>query len=144
MVVYSRVSSAGQTADLERQQAALRAYCEKPGKAVDEWVQDIGGGLNYARKQFVRLMEQVEAGEVGEIVMAHKDRLVRFGYEWFDAFCQRHGTVITVMNARTLSPEEEVRQDLLTIIHSLSSRLYGLRKYKQQIKTLVEARDAHD
>jgi putative resolvase len=143
-VVYSRVSSAGQKADLTRQQAALREYCNQQGKVVTEWVHDIGSGLNYERKQFVRLMEKVEAGEVGEIIIAHKDRLVRFGYDWFVGFCQRQGTIITVMNAKALSPEEEVTQDLLSIIHSFSSRLYGLRKYKQQIQTMVEAVDADD
>ena len=144
VVVYSRVSSAGQKADLERQQEALREYCRKQGKAVDAWLQDIGSGLNYERKQFVRLMDMVEAGEVGEIIIAHKDRLVRFGYEWFEGLCERHDAVITVMNAKTLSPEEEVTQDLLSIIHSFSSRLYGLRKYKREIRAMVEADDAHD
>ena len=137
-MVYSRVSSAGQKEDLKRQQEALRDYCTQHGKVADEWLQDIGSGLNYERKQFVQLMERVEAGEVGEIIIAHKDRLVRFGYEWFQGFCQRHGAVITIMNAKTLSPEEEVTQDLLSIIHSFSSRLYGLRKYRKQIRDMVE------
>jgi predicted site-specific integrase-resolvase len=138
IVVYSRVSSAGQKEDLARQQGALREYCAQHGKVADEWLQDIGSGLNYARKQFVRLMEMVEAGEVGEIIIAHQDRLVRFGYEWFEGFCARHDCVITLMNAKALSPEEEVTQDLWSIIHSFSSRLYGLRKYKKQIRAMVE------
>src|SRR5579859_132123 len=138
IVVYSRVSSAGQKEDLKRQQEALRDYCTQHGKVADEWLQDIGSSLNYERKQFVQLMERVEAGEVGEIIIAHKDRLVRFGYEWFQGFCQRHGAVITIMNAKTLSSEEEVTQDLLSIIHSFSSRLYGLRKYRKQIRDIVE------
>jgi putative resolvase len=138
IVVYSRVSSAGQKEDLARQQEALRDYCGQHGKLVDEWLHDIGSGLNYERKQFVRLMELVEAGEVGEIIIAHKDRLVRFGYEWFEGFCERHHCIITIMNSKTLSPEEEVTQDLLSIIHSFSSRLYGLRKYKKQIVEMVE------
>ncbi len=144
VVGYSRVSSAAQKADLERQQAALRTYCEKQGKAVDEWLHDIGSGLNYERKQFVRLMEQVEAGEVGEIVIAHKDRLVRFGYEWFEGFCQRHDTTITVMSTNKWSSEEEVTQDLLLILERFSARLPGLRKVKQQIQTMVEAHDTDD
>jgi predicted site-specific integrase-resolvase len=139
IVVYSRVSSAAQKEDLARQQAALRAYCLQHGKVVEAWLQDIGSGLNYERKQFVRLMDMVEAGEVGEIIIAHTDRLVRFGYEWFEGFCARHNCMITVMNANRLSPEEEVTQDLLSIIHRFSSRLYGLRKYKKQIREMVES-----
>lgn len=53
---------------------------------------DIGSGLNYKRKQFDRLMEMVELGQVRRIVIAHKDRLVRFGYGYFEAFCQQHNT----------------------------------------------------
>ncbi len=76
-------------------------------------------------------MDMVERGEVSEIVIAHKDRLVRFGYEWFERFCTNHGTKIVVMNVESLSPEEEVTRDLLSIIHCFSSRLYRLRRYKK-------------
>lgn len=69
---------------------------------------------------------------MSEIVIAHKDRLVRFGYEWFEKFCRDHGTTLTVMNAESLSLEEEMRQDLLTIIHCFSSRWDGLRRYKKR------------
>lgn len=48
--------------------------------------------------------KHVERGEVSEIVIAHKDRLVRFGYEWFEIFCVDHGTILTVMNAQSLIP----------------------------------------
>ncbi|MBS3933736.1 MAG: hypothetical protein KGZ35_05210 [Truepera sp.] len=80
----------------------------------------------------------VERNEVAEIVIAYKDRLVRFGYEWFESFCEAHGAKLVVINAETLSPEAEVTQDLLSIIHCFSSRLYGLRKYKQKITRLVK------
>lgn len=80
-------------------------------------------------------MRIVEQGSVSKIIIAHKDRLVRFGFEWFDIFCQNHGTEIIIMNNESLSPQEEMTQDLLSIIHCFSSRLYGLRKYK---KTIIE------
>src|SRR5205809_483743 len=78
-----------------------------------EWMQDIGSGLNYQRKQFNRLMEMVELGQVRRIVLAHRDRLFRFGYGYFEAFCERHHTEIVVINGETLSPEQELVQDLL-------------------------------
>ncbi len=53
-------------------------------------------------------------------------------------FCERHGTVLTVINSESLSPEEEMVQDLLSIVHVFSSRLYGLRRYKKQIRQIVE------
>jgi len=138
-VVYYRVSSSGQKDDLESQRQALEQFCIAAGKPVDKWLKDIGSGLNYNRKNFVALLEMVERGEVSELVIAHKDRFVRFGYEWFERFCDNHGTQITVMNIESLSPEEEVTKDLLSIIHCFSSRLYGLRRYKKKITAMVKA-----
>ena len=142
-VVYYRVSSTGQKKDLQSQKRALEQFCIASGKAVDQWLNDIGSGLNVKRKNFVELMNQVERGEIKEIIIAHKDRLVRFGYEWFESFCERHGTTLIVMNAESLSPEQEMTQDLLAIIHCFSSRLYGLRKYRKTLKDIVTD-EAHD
>jgi putative resolvase len=132
-VTYCRVSSSAQKKDLVSQKNAVENFCINSGKAVDEKLEDIGSGLNYKRKSFLHLMEMVEQSRVSEIVIAHKDRLVRFGFEWFEKFCYNHGTKIVVMNAESLSPEEEMTKDLLSIIHCFSSRLYGLRKYKKKI-----------
>lgn len=140
-VVYCRVSSAGQKKDLCSQRAAVEAFCIASGKSINEKLEDIGSGLNYKRKQFVSLLERVERGEISEIIVAHKDRLVRFGFEWFEKFCHDHGVTVTVMNAESLSPEEEMTKDLLSIIHCFSSRLYGLRKYKKKI---IEMSQAHE
>ncbi len=142
IMAYCRVSSAGQKADLASQKKAVEQFCVASGRPVAQWLQDIGSGLNYKRKNFVLLMELVEHGEVSEIVIAHQDRLVRFGYEWFEKFCRDHGATLTVMNAETLSPEAEMTQDLLSIIHCFSSRLYGLRKYKKQIAKFAEEKSA--
>jgi putative resolvase len=105
-------------------------------------LKDVGSGLNYKRKNFTALMDMVERGEVAEIVIAHQDRLVRFGYDWFERLCNNQGTTITVMNIERLSPEEEVTQDLLSIIHCFSSRLYGLRRHQKTIADLVKT-EAH-
>lgn len=142
IIAYCRVSSTGQKGDLVNQKAALEQFCIATGKPVALWLEDIGSGLNYERKHFVRLMEMVERGEVSEIVIAHKDRLVRFGYEWFNKFTRDHGCHLTVMNAESLSPEEEMTRDLLSIIHCFSSRLYGLRKYKKHIVQLAQEKPA--
>ena len=133
LVTYCRVSSASQKKDLVSQKIAVESFCLAAGKIIDEKLEDIGSGLNYRRKHFVQLMERVERGEVSEIIVAHKDRLVRFGFEWFEKFCNDHGVSILVMNADSLSPEQEITKDLLSIIHCFSSRLYGLRKYKKKI-----------
>jgi len=137
IVTYCRVSSDGQKKDLQSQKDAIEQFCMAAGKPVAEKLDDIGSGLNYKRKNFLLLMEKVERGEVSEIVIAHKDRLVRFGFEWFEKFCSDHGCVVTVMNAESMSPEAEMTKDLLSIIHCFSSRLYGLRKYKKKIMELA-------
>jgi len=133
-IVYARVSSAGQRPDLAHQVAALRDYCARHDYHPDEWVEEVGSGLNYQRKEFNRLMEQIELGQVRRLVIAHEDRLVRFGFEWFAAFCQRHGTDLLIVNGDTLSPEQELVHDLLSIVHVFSARLYGLRSYKKVLR----------
>jgi len=140
-IVYYRVSSSGQKGDLENQKKAIEQFCIAQGIAVSEWLSDIGSGLNYTRKNFLSLMEMVERGEVAQIIVAHKDRFVRFGFEWFEKFCKNHGTIILIMNNESLSPTEEVTKDLLSIIQCFSSRLYGLRKYKKKIKEMIYEKD---
>lgn len=78
-------------------------------------------------------MRAIEAHEVHMLIIAHKDRLVRFGFVWFAEFCAAHGCELLVLNQETLSPEQEMVQDLLTIVHCFSSRLYGLRNYRKAL-----------
>src|SRR2546428_10142616 len=133
-IVYARVSGVAQKPDLANQVNALEAYCKQHSLKVDEWMSDIGSGLNYKRKQFNRLMEMVELGQVKRIVIAHRDRLVRFGYDYFEAFCERHHTDLVVIAGETLSPEQELVQDLVAILTVFSARLHGLGSYKKVIK----------
>jgi predicted site-specific integrase-resolvase len=133
-IVYARVSTAAQKPDLTNQIATLKAYCEERRIKVDEWMQDIGSGLNYKRKHFGQLMEQVELGQVRRIIIAHRDRLVRFGYDYFEAFCERHNTQLIVVNGDSLSPEQELVADLIAIVTVFSARLHGLRSYKKVLK----------
>jgi predicted site-specific integrase-resolvase len=140
-IVYARVSTVAQKPDRANQIAALKAYCESRHIQVDEWMQDIGSGLNYKRKQFGRLMEQVELGQVRRIIIAHRDRLVRFGYDYFEAFCQRHNTELIVLDGDTMSPEQELVQDLLAIVTVFGARLHGLRSYKQVLKEAALRRE---
>lgn len=74
-------------------------------------------------------------GEIACVVIAHKDRFICFGYEWFERFLQSNGTeIIVVNNEKKMSPEQELINDLISIIHVFSCRIYGLRKYKNKIK----------
>jgi len=143
-IVYYRVSSNGQKSDLINQRKAIEIFCLNAGIEVTEWLFDIGSGLNYKRKNFNNILNQVESGQVSQIIIAHKDRLVRFGFEWFQIFCENHGTRIIMMNNESLSPEQEMTKDLLSIIHCFSSRLYELRKYKKEIQHEFSIKDESD
>ena len=140
-IVYARVSGVTQKPDLANQVKALETYCQMHQIKVDEWMQDIGSGLNYKRKQFNRLMEMVELGQVRRIILAHRDRLVRFGCGYFEAFCERHNTELIVVNGDTMSPEQELVQDLMAIVTVFGARLHGLRSYKKVLKDAALQKD---
>lgn len=71
--------------------------------------------------------------KIKTVIVTHKDRFIRFGYDWFDRFCKRFDTNILVVNNEEMSPQGELVQDIISILHVFSCRLYGLRKYKKQI-----------
>lgn len=138
IVCYCRVSSNNQKNDLQNQRKALEQFTCSSGIAVDEYIEEIGGGLNFKRKRFLELMDSIGKGEVEKLIIAHKDRLVRFGFDWFNHYCEINDCELIIMNNETLSPQEEMVNDLMTIIHCFSSRLYGLKSYKQKIKEIIK------
>lgn len=137
-IAYCRVSSPAQRPDLYNQRAALERYTQDKQIVVDEWVMEIGGGLNFERKRFLKLVDAILAGEVERVVIAHQDRLVRFGFALLKHVCETHQTELMVMNTETLSPEAELVQDLITITHGFSSRLYGLRNYRKALEKVLK------
>jgi len=137
-VVYCRVSSRAQRDDLSSQVQAMRAFCLGAGLPVDEWTEEFGGALNFKRKKFLRLITEIEHGKVEHLLVAHKDRLVRFGFEFIEWIAGQHDCRITVVNQERLSPQQEMVEDLMAIVHTFSCRLYGLRSYKKKIRKAAE------
>lgn len=133
-VVYARVSTKNQKDDLKNQISFLRQFANARGIIVDACIEDYGSGLNYNRKYWNELLDEVMEGKVKTIIIANKDRFIRFGFEWFEKFCGKFNTEILVVNNEDLSPHEELVQDIVSILHVFSCRLYGLRKYKKQIE----------
>jgi putative resolvase len=131
--VYMRVSSQAQKPDLVHQRTVLEQFCAARGLVVTDWVSEIGRGLNFKRPRFLALVDQIVRHEVAQVIIAHKDRLMRFGFALFAHLCQQHDCQLVVMNTETLSPEQEMVQDLMTIVHCFSSRLYGLRNYRKAL-----------
>jgi putative resolvase len=135
IVVYCRVSSAGQKDDLASQVAAMETYCRAAAIPVDQWLQEVGGGMNFKRKQFLSIVDRIQRGEIAKLLVAHKDRLMRFGFDLFHHIAAENGCEIVVVNQESLSPQQEMVEDLMAIVHTFSCRLYGMRKYKSQIKS---------
>ena len=134
VVLYARVSTKNQKDDLQNQTAFLRQFCNARGMIVDQCIEEYGSGLNYNRKKWNELLNEVMEQKIKTIVITHRDRFVRFGYDWFEKFCTKFNTTIVVVNNESLSPQEELVQDIVSILHAFSCRLYGLRKYKKQIE----------
>ena len=133
-IAYARVSSVRQKDDLQNQIDFLRTYANANGIILDDVVTDIGSGLNYKRKKWNTLLDDVMQSHIDTIYIAYRDRFIRFGYDWFEMFCAKFNTKIVVLNNPDLSPQEEMVEDLITIIHVFSCRIYGLRKYKKKIE----------
>ncbi len=134
VIIYARVSNRGQKDDLRNQVQFLRDYANAKAVIVDEVIEEIGSGLNYKRKLWNELIDQALKGDVSKVFISHKDRFIRFGYDWFANLLASHNVEIIVVNNESLSPQEEMVQDLISIIHVFSCRIYGLRKYKKTIK----------
>lgn len=123
IVAYARVSSAGQKPDLERQAEFLSEFAE-------EVVKDVASGLNYKRKGLRAILERAIQGERIKLVVAHRDRLARFGWELITFVIEKSGGEVVVLDKDVGSAENELTKDLLHILHVFSCRMYGQRKYK--------------
>ena len=129
VICYCRVSSGKQKDDLARQVVFMR---ERFPNA--EIVQDIGSGLNYKRKGLQAILQRILQGDKLTIIVAHRDRLCRFGFELIELLVQQNGGEIMVLDRTEVSPQQEVTEDLLAILHVFSCRMHGLRRYENQIK----------
>lgn len=133
-IAYVRVSSANQKDDLRNQITFIRNYVNAKGEILDDVIEDIGSGLNYNRKHWNDLLlNQIPKGKIEKIYITYKDRFVRFGFDWFERFCNHYNCEIVVINNPDTSPQKELVDDLISIIHVFSCRIYGLRKYKKDI-----------
>ncbi|SDY21178.1 Predicted site-specific integrase-resolvase [Allochromatium warmingii] len=138
IVCYCRVSSPSQRDDLQRQISYLS---ERYPEA--EVIKDVGSALNYKRKGLKSILGRILRGEKLKIVVAHRDRLARFGFELIEWIVNELGSELVVLNDTLKEPEQELTEDLLTIIHVFSCRLYGLRDYKsKKDKILADERTA--
>jgi len=134
---YARVSSHDQKADLIRQAQVLEAFSASKGWQF-ETIQDLGSGLNYQKKGLKKLLKRILSGEVGRLVITHKDRLLRFGAELVFAMCEEFDTEVVIVNksSEELTFEQELVTDMIDLVTVMSARMYGARSHKN--KKLIE------
>ncbi len=134
VVLYARVSGHGQLDDLNRQPDRLQQWAKRERKGAETLLlSDIGSGLKAGRRHLQRLLKLVCEDKVAEVVITYEDRLTRFGQEYLETLFACFGVTLTVLDpGEDKTPEQELRDDLLALIASISSRLYGMRSPKQQ------------
>ena len=127
---YCRVNSRHQKDDLERQVTFMQnKYPES------EIIKDIGSGINFKRPGLLKLISESIEGNIKEIVVAHKDRLCRFGFELIEFIFQQYEVKLLVLDkSNNKTQEQELSEDLLSIIHVFSSKANGSRKYSVKAK----------
>jgi putative resolvase len=142
-VAYVRVASPDYKDDLEQQQLLLQRYCARQGWTF-EVIADLGSGVNYHKKGLKRLVSEMLDGQVGRLVITHKDRLLRFGAELVFAICEAKNVEVVILNqGEDTVFEEDLAKDMQEIITVFGARLYGSRSRKHQ-KLLDRVKQAVD
>lgn len=140
-ICYARVSSNDQKQDLVRQIELLESFCSTNGWSY-EIIKDLGSGMNCRKPGLRQLIKRICDGDVGRLVLTHKDRLLRFGADLVFSLCEHFNTEIVIINSsEEVSFENELASDVLEIITVFSARLYGSRSRKNK-KLLDQLREA--
>lgn len=128
--IYTRVSTKKQVDDLLRQ----IEFVSRPEYSEYILIKDIASGINFKRKGLHSILDSCVQGTIGEVIVAHRDRLSRFGFDLIELFVAKSGGKITVLgDIETKTSEQELADDLLSIIHIFSCRQLGKRSYKSKI-----------
>jgi predicted site-specific integrase-resolvase len=134
VAIYARVSSAEHKANLERQAERLSQYCEARGYQIAKIVKEIASGLDDGRPKLATLLKDTS---ITRIVVEHKDRLTRFGFNYIETLFETQGRVIEVVNVAE-NDKEDLLADLSSVIYSFCARLYGQRRAKRKTEKIVE------
>ena len=143
--IYCRVSSSKQKDDLGRQVKFMQKKYPK-----HKVIKDIGSGINFKRKGFLSLLQQIFKGSVSEVVVASNDRLSRFNQEFFDwLFLQFGCKLVCLKESENKSAEQDLTDDLISVITVFAARYHGKRKYsvegrKKRTPKVVDDGDEED
>lgn len=134
VILYARTSSSQNKKLLDGQVERLTNYASAKGYKVKQIVKEFGSGLNDERKQLTKILQE---NKYDKIIVEHKDRLTRFGFNWIQLLT---GNRIEVIN-ETKEKDEDIVKDLISIIHCFSARIYGLRRsqrFDAKVKQAIE------
>lgn len=136
-VVYARVSSSEQRkTNLETQAERLTQFAIANGWVVDKVIKEVGSGLNDDRKKLTDLLRSDV--KIDRIIVEHKDRLTRFGFNYLQILADKLGFEIIVVNP-TMTDNEDLMQDFASIITSFCARLYSRRRAKRQTEKIIQS-----
>ena len=134
VVIYARVSSSENKAELDAQVERLRQYALAKGYRIREVVKEIGSGINDNRERLQKLLRD---GKATKILVEHKDRLTRFGFNYLKTLLANQGCEIEVVD-ESKEDKKELMDDLIRIITSFCARYYGLRRSKRKTEKIIE------
>jgi len=134
IVIYARVSSSENRPNLHSQADRLVGYCAAKGYQVNKIVKEVGSGVNDNRKQLEKILADTS---FTVIVVEHKDRLTRFGFNYIETLLEGQGRRIEVVNLAENS-KADLREDLVAIIYSFCAGLYGQRRGKRKTEMITK------
>lgn len=136
VVLYARVSSNENKNNLDSQLERLRLFAIAKGYQVVKEIKEVGSGLNDNRSKLNYLLEK-ELKEFKILLVGHKDRLTRFGFNYIDILLKSHNKQIEVINLVD-SDKEDLIQDFVSVITSFCARIYGQRRSKRKTEKLIK------
>jgi putative resolvase len=137
-VTYARVSSSENKSNLETQSKRLIDFCNAKGWPTHENVIEIGSGVNDSRKKLLKILQE---GKATRLIVEHKDRLTRFGFQFIKELCSRLGCEVVIIN-ESQDEKEDIVQDFVSIITSFCAKLYGQRRSKRKTEQIIRELEA--
>jgi len=134
IIIYCRVSSTTNKKNLETQKERLVSYANAKGYKVDEVITEFGSGINDKRPKLEKLLKEQN---FTKLIIEHKDRLTRLGFNYIETMLNKNGIEIEVVN-NVDTDEEDIIQDFVSIITSFAARIYGKRRSKRKTEQLIK------
>ena len=132
-VIYARVSTNKQRNDLQNQIDNIKAFMSANGIVVDEVYSDIASGMTLDRKGFLKLLDDIQDNKIDTVYITYKDRLARLSYELVEKLFNRHNVRIKTIYNDIKSDEQELFEDLMSVIHLFSMKIYGKRRLAKKL-----------